>query len=158
LTHRPERAAVRWGVPALLVGSCAGAAIVSLNASKPDIPSFAFGSHVVLAVQVALILFYGALLLLVPLVRALDGDLPIELSLKGARWTEDFRGIEDEFLIRQASAEARALQADADRMEEVRLLRQELEQGDPGLEELVVRALERIDALEEEGGSRSSRR
>jgi hypothetical protein len=48
MTRRPEGAAVRWGVPALIVASCAGAAVVSLNASKPDIPSFAFGSHVVL--------------------------------------------------------------------------------------------------------------
>jgi hypothetical protein len=48
MTRRPERAAVRWGVLALLAASCAGAAVVSLNASMSDIPSVAFGSHLVL--------------------------------------------------------------------------------------------------------------
>lgn len=77
-----ERDVVRFGIPALLVASCAGAVAVSLHASKSEVPSFAFGSHIVLAVQIALLFFYGALLLLVPLVRALfDGELPVELSL-----------------------------------------------------------------------------
>jgi hypothetical protein len=122
-----ERAAVRWGVPALLAVSCVGAAAVSLHARGSDIPGFAFGSHVVLAVQIALIFFYGGLLLLVPLVRALsDGHLPIELSLRGARWTEEALGFGEVLLARQADAEARADQNGADLIEEVRLLRERL--------------------------------
>jgi|GEM_PF-2180554 len=154
-----ERTAVRLGIPALLAASCAGAVAVSWHTTESEIPSFAFGSHVVLAVQVALLLFYGALLLLVPVARALfDGDLPIELSLRGARWTEELRDFGGDFVTRQASAESEALLADADLKEEIRLLRQELTGGDLGLEELMVEALERIDALEEEGRGRASRR
>ena len=36
----------------------------------------------------ALILFYSFLLLFVPLVRGLEGHLPIELTARGARWQE----------------------------------------------------------------------
>jgi hypothetical protein len=42
-----EHQIVRLGVPALLIASCGGAAAVSWHASVSDIPSFAFGSHVV---------------------------------------------------------------------------------------------------------------
>jgi hypothetical protein len=59
-----EHLIVRLGTPALLVGSCAGAAAVSWHLHVSEIPSFAFRSHVVLAVQVALLFFYAALLLL----------------------------------------------------------------------------------------------
>lgn len=83
---RAERAIVRLGIPALLIASCAGAAAVSWHATASEIPSFAFRSHIVLALQVAVLLFYGALLLLVPLVRAIfDGDLPTERAANGGR-------------------------------------------------------------------------
>ena len=35
-----------------------------------------------------LIFFYSFLLLFVPLVRSLEGHLPIELTARGARWQE----------------------------------------------------------------------
>lgn len=86
---RIERAGVRLGIPVLLVCAAVSAVLVSLHASKSEVPDFAFGSHVVLAVQLALLFSYGALLLLVPLVRALaGGELPIELSMRGARFAE----------------------------------------------------------------------
>ncbi len=157
MTRRPERPAVRWGVLALLVASGAGAVIVSLNSSMSDIPSFAFGSHVVLAVQVALVLFYGALLLLVPLVRALDGDLPVELSLRGARWTEEAFGIGDEVLARQKRAEEKAAKADLDIKKEVRLLREQLKDAGQAQDKLVSLAFERIAALENVGGRGAER-
>jgi hypothetical protein len=157
MTRRPGRAAVRLGVPTLLVASCAGAATVSLNASKPDIPSFAFGSHVVLAVQVALVLFYGALLLLVPLVRALDGDLPIELSLRGARWEEGVSEVSDELVARQRSAEERALREDLEIKAVLRSLEEELSESEESLEDILDQALERISALEEKVMSREAR-
>lgn len=92
---------IRLGIPVLLVASCAGAAAVSWHADASAIPSFAFRSHVVLAVQLALLFFYAALLLLVPVARALfDGDLPIELSLRGARWTEEALVVGDDLLAR----------------------------------------------------------
>jgi hypothetical protein len=154
-----ERVIVRLGVPALLVGSCVGAAAVSWHAATSEIPSFAFGSHVVLAVQVALLLFYGAMLLLVPLMRALfDGDLPVELSLRGARWKEGVFGFGEKSLARQAEAEERAVRADADIKEEIHHLRRELKEGDLAQEEIADQALGRIKLLEEAVGSRETRR
>jgi hypothetical protein len=148
--RRAEHLAVRLGIPALLVASCAGAAAVSWHATKSQIPPVALGSHVVLAVQIALLFFYGALLLLVPLVRALvDGDLPVELSLRGARWKESLFGFGDKFLVRQGEAEEEALRANAERKEEIRLLRQELKAGDLASEELADQAIKRVAAIEE---------
>lgn len=86
---RAERAIVRFGIPTLLLASAAGAILVSLHTTKSEIPGFAFGSHVVLMVQLTLLFFYGALLLVLPLVRAVSGgELPIELSMRGARFAE----------------------------------------------------------------------
>jgi hypothetical protein len=156
---RAERVAVRLGIPALLVASSAGAVAVSWHATKSEIPGFAFGSHVVLAVQIALLFFYGALLLLVPLVRALvDGDLPIELSLRGARWKEGLVGFGDEFLARQKNTEEKSFQADADINREIRRLREELKEAEMTQEEIIDGALRRIRILEKEGGSPGSRR
>lgn len=154
-----ERVIVRLGIPALLVASCGGAAAVSWHASAADIPSFAFRSHVVLAVQVALLFFYAALLLLVPVVRALfDGDLPIELSLRGAKWREGLVVLEDELLARHEDAEEEALGEAVEVKEEVRLLRGEFKEADETHEEIAHQLLERIISLEKELGSRGSRR
>jgi hypothetical protein len=84
-----ERGVVRVGIPVLLGLSCYAAIRVSHSTPKSEIPSFAFSSHVVLAVQLALLFFYALLLVSVPLVRAfLGGELPIELSLRGARFAD----------------------------------------------------------------------
>jgi hypothetical protein len=80
-----ERWAIRIGVPAALLG--AAVAAVLLPHSGP-LPAVALGSRWILDVLRALALFYGFLLLFVPLVRALRGLLPIELSMRGARWEE----------------------------------------------------------------------
>lgn len=85
-----------------------------------------------------------------PLVRALfDGELPIELSLRGARWKEGLFGFGGEFLARQENAEAQAVRADADRKEEIELLRGRLAEAVRLLEELTDQASERFEALEE---------
>lgn len=97
---------------------------MSLNTAKSAIPSFAFGSHVVLAVQLALLFFYASLLLLVPPARAFfDGALPVELSLKGARWTEDIDVISREVLERQAEAEKKARDDYFEMQQEIETLR-----------------------------------
>lgn len=124
-----ERTAVRLGIPVLLLASTTGAFAVSLHTAKPEIPSFAFGSHVVLAVQIALLFFYSALLLLVPLIRALtEGTLPIELSLKGARWTEGIDGLSDEVLERQEEAEKKALNDNFEMHQEIETLRKTMKE------------------------------
>jgi hypothetical protein len=144
-----ERQIVRLGVPALFIASCGGAATVSWHASVSDIPSFAFGSHVVLAVQIALLFFYAALLLLVPVVRALsDGDLPIELSLRGARWREGLVGLGDQFVARLEDAEDEARRADFDARKELERLKTEFEEADSTLEGITDQLLVRIVALE----------
>jgi hypothetical protein len=75
----------RIGVALLL------AAALSLGLGLPTpgaLPSVALGSREVLWTERTLILFYGFLLLFVPLIRGLHGQLPIELSTRGARWQE----------------------------------------------------------------------
>jgi hypothetical protein len=83
-----ERWLIRIAVPAALLG--AAVAAVLLPHAEP-LPAVALGSRWILYVLRALVLFYGFLLLFVPLVRALRGLLPIELSIRGARWEETDR-------------------------------------------------------------------
>jgi hypothetical protein len=80
-----ERWAIRIVVPAALL--CAAFAAILLPHAQP-LPAVALGSRWILYALRALVLFYGFLLLFVPLVRALRGLLPIELSMRGARWEE----------------------------------------------------------------------
>ena len=83
-----ERWAIRIVVPAALL--CAAFAAILLPHGQP-LPAVALGSRWILYALRALALFYGFLLLFVPLVRALRGLLPIELSMRGARWEETDR-------------------------------------------------------------------
>ena len=64
------------------------AALAALLPHTKPLPAVALGSRWILYALRALALFYGFLLIFVPLVRALRGLLPIELSLRGARWQE----------------------------------------------------------------------
>jgi hypothetical protein len=80
-----ERWAIRIVVPAALL--CAACAAILLPHAQP-LPAVALGSRWILYALRALVLFYGFLLLFVPVVRALHGVLPIELSMRGARWQE----------------------------------------------------------------------
>ena len=80
-----ERWAIRIVVPAALL--CAAFAAILLPHAQP-LPAVALGSRWILYALRALALFYGFLLLFVPLVRSLRGLLPIELSMRGARWEE----------------------------------------------------------------------
>jgi hypothetical protein len=82
---RLERAAVRLIVPLALLGSLVIAALLSV---PHKLPSAAMGSRWVLYGLWSLAIFYGFLLLFLPLVRAMRGQLPIELSLRGPRYEE----------------------------------------------------------------------
>jgi hypothetical protein len=144
-----ERVAVRLVVPVLLLASTAGALMVSVHTEKSAIPSLAFGSHVVLAIQVALLFFYGSLLLLVPLARAVfDGDLPIELSLRGARWKEEVDDLGDEITDRLTKAEQRALVADQELKQDIEEHTETLREVSEALDEATNEAVVRIAALE----------
>jgi hypothetical protein len=80
-----ERWAIRIAVPAAFVA--AALAAILLPHTQP-LPAVALGSRWILYALRALALFYGFLLVFVPLVRGIRGVLPIELSLRGARWQE----------------------------------------------------------------------
>jgi hypothetical protein len=82
---RRMRNGIRIGIPA------AGAAAIAVGIALPaphDLPALALGNRELLWVERTLLLFYGFLLLFVPVVRALQGELPIELSTRGARYAE----------------------------------------------------------------------
>jgi hypothetical protein len=81
-----ERWAIRIAVLTAFVAAVLNATL--LPHTKP-LPAVAFGSRWILYALRALALFYGFLLVFVPLVRAIRGALPIELSLRGARWQEE---------------------------------------------------------------------
>jgi hypothetical protein len=79
------RNAIRTAIPGIAV------AAIALGIALPapdDLPSLALGSREVLWLERTLVLFYGFLLLFVPILRALQGELPIELSARGARYAE----------------------------------------------------------------------
>jgi hypothetical protein len=82
-----ERAAVRIVVPFAIVSATLVATFVAYRTDRP--PGVAFENHLVFAGELLVLTFYGVLLVLVPLVRALAGsELPIELNARGARYAE----------------------------------------------------------------------
>jgi hypothetical protein len=82
-----ERAAVRIVVPFSFAAAGLVAVLVSYRADRP--PAIAFGNHLIFSGELLLLAFYGLLLILVPLVRAIGGgELPIELTTRGARFSE----------------------------------------------------------------------
>lgn len=92
LTHDPddrpvERGFVRLFVPVVFVASGVAAGLISCNTKTA--PGIAFNNHLIYAGLLFLLLFYGLLLLALPLVRAVfAGELPTELTTKGPRYPE----------------------------------------------------------------------
>jgi hypothetical protein len=82
-----ERAAVRIVVPFAFVSAGLVATFVAYRTDRP--PGVAFENHLIFGGELLLLGFYGMLLVLVPLVRAIGGgELPIELTARGARFAE----------------------------------------------------------------------
>jgi uncharacterized coiled-coil protein SlyX len=97
-----ERAAVRIVVPFAFVSATLVATLVAYRTSQP--PEVAFDNHLIFAGELLLLGFYGLLLVLVPLVRAIGGgELPIELTARGARFAE--RIVEDSAAMDQEISE-----------------------------------------------------
>jgi len=83
-----ERAAVRIVVPFAFVSAALVATFVAYRAHQP--PAVAFDNRLVFAGELLVLTFYGVLLVLVPLVRAIaSGELPIEMNARGARYAEE---------------------------------------------------------------------
>jgi len=81
--------AERWLIRIAVPLSLAAAMAISLSMTTPKpLPAAALGSRWILVALRTLALFYGFLLIFVPIVRSFRGDLPIELSLRGARYEE----------------------------------------------------------------------
>ena len=82
-----ERTLVR-----ILMGSAFSAALLisALVSVPPDLPATAFGQVVLFRLEVALLVFYGSLLLLTPAFAGLiRGRLPTEISTRGAKFAEE---------------------------------------------------------------------
>jgi hypothetical protein len=85
-----ERALVRALVGAALVAAACAAVPVPLDAQgDPELPALAFGQEGLYRLEVALLVFYGSLLLITPAFSGLArGRLPIEISARGAKFSE----------------------------------------------------------------------
>lgn len=82
-----ERALIRVLVPLLFIASGVTAALIASDTDSA--PGIAFDNRLVFAGLLFLAIFYGALLLLLPLARAIfAGELPIELTTTGPRYPE----------------------------------------------------------------------
>jgi hypothetical protein len=82
-----ERAAVRIVVPFAFLSAGLIASLVAYRTDRP--PAAAFENRLIFAGELLLLAFYGVLLVLVPLVRALTaGELPIEMTARGARFSD----------------------------------------------------------------------
>jgi hypothetical protein len=96
------------------------------------LPKPALGTRWLLYALRALLIFYGLLLLLIPLIRALRGELPVELSMRGARYEE-------------AGATSTALEELTERVRQLEVQLREIG-------ELTAESIERLAALEDSGG------
>ncbi len=87
-----ERATVRIVVPLAFLAAGIAAPLLAFRAAHA--PTVAFENHLIFAGELFLLAFYGVLLVLVPLVRAIaSGELPVELTARGARFAEGDVGI-----------------------------------------------------------------
>lgn len=154
-----ERAAVRIVVPFAFVVSGLIATLVAYRADRP--PAISFGSHLIFAAELLLFGFYGLLLVLVPLVRAIgDGELPIELTTRGARFAE--RAVEDSMTTNQEITERLGSLDDAmaDREAEIEGRARQAIDGMHDFEAELASMRGRLDELEQQvrGGYRDARK
>jgi hypothetical protein len=88
-----ERALIRLLVGAALILAIWACISVSLPQDVQgdlDLPALAFGQAGLYRLEVALLVFYGGLLLITPAFSGLArGRLPIEISARGAKFAED---------------------------------------------------------------------
>jgi hypothetical protein len=101
-----ERALVRALIGTALVlavWACVLAPIPQSAQGDPDLPALAFGQTGLYRLEVALLVFYGGLLLITPTVSGLArGQLPIEISARGAKFAE---GADDSASLTQIKVE-----------------------------------------------------
>lgn len=120
-TGASERREAQWRrrVIILLVASGLVASAVSgvlFPAASPRLsaPGVALGSELVLAVQRVIFLFAAWLLIVVVLVRALQGLLPVEVSGRGIRYADT---VETQFGLAETAALIRRLNKKIDQID-----------------------------------------
>ncbi len=88
-----ERALVRALVGSALTFALWASVLIPIpqdTRGQPDLPSLAFGQPGLYRLEVALLVFYGSLLLITPAFSGLArGRLPIEISARGAKFAEE---------------------------------------------------------------------
>ena len=110
-----ERLFIRVFVGTALGAALLAFALVSVPADPkgdPDLPAAAFEQSSLYRLEVALLVFYGDLLLITPAFSGLiRGRLPIEISTRGARFAEEAgqSGARNEAAIRKLEETARDL-------------------------------------------------
>jgi hypothetical protein len=101
------------------------------------VPGVALGTTWLLYALRALAIFYGLLLLFVPLLRALKGGLPVELSMRGARYEESATALKtvEQLTLRVAAAEVRMEEVGTlvTRLSALAIPAQDDEQDEPGI-------------------------
>lgn len=93
---------IRTAIPA---GALMALAFGIFLPASHDLPAVALDNRELLWTERSLVFFYGFLLLFVPFFRALHGELPIELSTRGARYAETSEVIIEELQVRLAEVE-----------------------------------------------------
>jgi hypothetical protein len=94
--------AIRVGIPAAAVASLL---LGILLPTAGDLPAVALGSRELLWAERTLVFFYGFLLFFVPILRAVRGELPVELSARGARYADASETALEELEARLSEAE-----------------------------------------------------
>jgi len=80
----------RWIVRVYVAAAFVAAIAATVALEVPDtLPAITFHTELVFVAERGLVLFYVALLAMLPLVRSVSrGDMPIEVSTRGARYQE----------------------------------------------------------------------
>jgi hypothetical protein len=94
--------AIRIGIPAAALTSLL---LGILLPTAGDLPAVALDSRELLWAERTLVFFYGFLLFFVPILRAVRGELPVELSTRGARYAEASQEAIEELKRRLTEAE-----------------------------------------------------
>jgi hypothetical protein len=125
----------------LVVGLAVAAALATLKVSVPtktvngqeqdNLPSVALGQETIYRLEIAILVFYGGLVILTPLFRgAILGRLPVEISTRGAKFGEE---VDESLQATQSLVSAQQEQLD-------------------DLEKRTLRARLNVDQLAEAGG------
>lgn len=77
----------KWLIRVVVILVAVISALAALEADTEPLPSVALGEDYLFKLEIALLVFYGALLLVTPLLQGvLNGRLPTEITARGAKY------------------------------------------------------------------------